>query len=120
MSSFLRATSRHCARAQPRSAAIPSGTQATRSMSGWRVAREALTREFVEIVLPDARVIAAEFVKIIPAVDAGGVQVVEHETHRIVADRMDFQDRHVALAGHRLSLVRGMALHLGARADHAQ
>ena len=48
------------------------------------------------------------------------MHVVEDEPHRVVADRIDLQDHHFALARHRLALVWRMALHLGARALHTQ
>src|SRR5262245_61352749 len=83
-------------------------------------AGESLAAQLVEIVLPIGVPIAAELDEIVPAVDAGRVHVVEHETHRIVANGLHFEDRHVLLAGDGLALVRRMALHLGARAAYAQ
>ena len=46
--------------------------------------------------------------------------IVEDQPHGVIADRLDFQDHHIALARHGLALVGRMALHLGARAFHAQ
>ena len=48
------------------------------------------------------------------------MQVVEHEPHRVIADRMHFEERNALLAGNGLALVWRMALHLGARTLHAQ
>src|SRR6476469_4360860 len=56
----------------------------------------------------------------IPTEKFGRMQIVEDDAHRVIADRMQFQDRHVALAGNGPALGRRMALHLGAWAAHAQ
>ena len=48
------------------------------------------------------------------------MHIVEDDAHRVIANRMQFQDRHVALAANGPALGRRMALHLGARAAHAQ
>jgi hypothetical protein len=85
-----------------------------------RLARQILLRQLVEIILPIAGIFAPQLVQIVPAIDAGGVQVVEHQPHGIIADRLHLQDRHVLLAGNGLALVRRMALDLGARAFHPQ
>src|SRR6266851_5266050 len=82
--------------------------------------RQALAGEVVEIVLPIGGAVAAQLVQIVPAIDAGRVHVVEHEPHRVIANRMHFEDGDVALAGDGLALVRRMALHLRARAPDAQ
>ena len=64
--------------------------------------------------------LAAELLKIVPTVDAGGMHVVEFKPHRIIADRLNFQNHHIPLARNGLALVGRMALHLGARTFHAQ
>src|SRR5262249_15608326 len=48
------------------------------------------------------------------------MHVVEYQPNRVVADRLDFEDHDITLAGDGLALVRGMPLHLGARAVDAQ
>src|SRR5262249_11579105 len=48
------------------------------------------------------------------------MHVVEHQSHGVIADRVNFDDRHVALAADRLALGRRMPLNLRARAQHAQ
>src|SRR5262249_860638 len=85
-----------------------------------RVARKSLDGQLVEIGLPVGALVAAEIEEIVPAVDPGRMHVVEHEPHRIVADRVDLEHHHVLLARHVLALGRRMALPLGARALHPQ
>ena len=48
------------------------------------------------------------------------MHVVEHEPHRVIADRIHLENGDVLLARDGLALVGGMALHLGARALDAQ
>jgi hypothetical protein len=48
------------------------------------------------------------------------MHVVEHEAHGVIADRMDFEDLHAALAADELALVRVVALHFGARTFDAK
>ena len=48
------------------------------------------------------------------------MQVVEAEPHRIVADRIDGENGHVALAADRLALRFGMSLHFGGGTGHPQ
>src|SRR5690606_24420853 len=69
-----------------------------------RIARQALGSQFVEIGLPFAHTAAAKFQQVVPAEYPGRVQIVEREPHRVIAHRMDLQDRDVALAGHGLAL----------------
>src|ERR1700674_2303691 len=85
-----------------------------------RIAGEALGGEFLKIVAPHAVLPAAELEEIVPAEDAGGMQVVERQAHGVIADRVDLQDRHIALAGNGLALVRRVALNFGARTVNAQ
>src|SRR6266853_2001868 len=85
-----------------------------------RIAGEPLAGKFIEISAPHGPLIAPEPGKIVPAEDSRGMHVVEHQPNCIVADRLDFEDRDVALAGDRLALVRGMSLDFGARAVDAQ
>ena len=85
-----------------------------------RLPAQAFLRESGEVILPDLRVIAAELVEIIPAVDSGRMHVIEDEPHRIIADGMHFQNGNVLLAADGLALIRRMSLHLGARALHPQ
>jgi hypothetical protein len=50
-----------------------------------------------------------------PAVNAGRVQVIEHQPHRVVPDRLHFQDGDVLFAGDSLAFRGGVTLNLGAR-----
>src|SRR5271156_2671581 len=59
-----------------------------------RSARKALFRKLVEIVPPVFIAILTEFEKILPTKDSGRVHVVERQPHRIIADRMHFEDLH--------------------------
>src|ERR1700733_3365581 len=79
-----------------------------------RIARQALDREVVEVVAPHALLLAPEPKEVFPTVDTGRMHVVEHQPHRIVADRLDFHNRYIAFTGHGFALLRGMTLHLGA------
>src|SRR5215471_4578003 len=98
-----------------------SADGATSNLRSGRVsARQAFAREIVEIVLPVSLPVWTEREKIVPAVDAGRMHVVEYESHRVIADRIDLENGDVLLARDGLALVRGMALHLRARAFDAQ
>src|SRR5580700_5148568 len=72
-----------------------------------------LRGELVEVFLPVAGAVAAEFEKVAPAENPGRMHVVENEAHRVVSDRLDLEDLHVPLAGHGLALGGRMPLHLG-------
>jgi len=48
--------------------------------------RQRLAGELIEIILPIGVAVAAELEQIVPAVDAGRVQVVEDEPHRVIAE----------------------------------
>src|SRR5512147_1086189 len=74
----------------------------------------------VEIGLPAGILVPAELVEIFPAVDAGVVQVVEHETHGVIANRLDLHDADMAAAGDHGLLAGAVTLHLGRRALDAQ
>src|SRR5436190_16200469 len=79
-----------------------------------------LTREIVEVILPVLSVVLSQRMQILPAVNAGRVQVVEDEAHGVIADWVHFQYRHLLLSADGFTLVRRMPLHLGARAFHPQ
>src|ERR1700734_1298280 len=85
-----------------------------------RCARKALFRELVQIVAPIFFAILTELEKIFPTKDSGRMHVVEGQPHRVIADRMHFEDLHRFLAADGAPLARRMALDLGARAAHAQ
>jgi len=53
-----------------------------------------LTREIVEVILPVLSVVLSQRMQILPAVNAGRVQVVEDEAHGVIADWVHFQYRH--------------------------
>src|SRR3546814_15985187 len=78
-----------------------------------RIARQPLAFQRLQIGVPARVLLAAQLVKIAPAIDAGVVQVVELDADRVVADRLDAHDADMAAAGHGLLLVRRMALHPG-------
>jgi hypothetical protein len=85
-----------------------------------RCARKALFRKLIEIFAPIILAILTEFEKIIPTKDSGCVHVVESKPHRVIADRMHFEDLHIPLAADRAPLARRVALHFGARTAYAQ
>src|SRR5215470_4847535 len=87
---------------------------------GRLIPRHALRLQLIQIILPVARLVAAELEQVVPGEDAGRVHVVEGEPRGVIADRVDLEDRDLALARYGLALVRRMALHLGARAFDAQ
>src|SRR5215471_16519528 len=64
--------------------------------------------------------LSSQLVQILPRIDAGIVRIVEQQPDRVVAYGFDANDADIALAGHSPLLVWSMALHLGARALHAQ
>src|SRR5438034_7418403 len=84
------------------------------------VAVEALGLEIVEVILKAPLGVLSEIVKKHPGINAGGMQVVEAEPHRIIADRIDGENGHVALAADRLALRFGMSLHFGGGTGHPQ
>src|ERR1041385_7726801 len=59
-----------------------------------RLTLEIFCRQFVEVILPVAGIIAAQIAQIRPIVDAGRMHVVERQPHRVVADRQHFQNHH--------------------------
>src|SRR5207248_8841810 len=73
-----------------------------------------------EIGRPFCILLAAEFVEIIPAVEAGVVSVVENDARRVIAHWLDGSDFDASFAGHGLFLGRGMALYFGAGGFHAK
>ena len=86
----------------------------------YRCAAQPLLRQLGEIGVPALVLLVAQRVQIIPGEDAGIVEIVEGDADRIVADRLDLQDRDVALARHGHALLGRMALHFGRWRDHAQ
>src|SRR5437588_3879307 len=73
-----------------------------------------------EVGRPFCILLAAEFVKIIPAVEAGVVSVVENDARRVIAHWLDGSNFDASFAGHGLFLGRGMALYFGAGGFHAK
>src|SRR5690606_25596597 len=89
----------------------------------WIVRRPALDaglRQLVEVALPVLLLMGAEFVEIIPRIEAGGVAVVEHQLDGVVADRADVDDVDVLLAGLQHPLPGTVTTHLGRRRIDAQ
>src|SRR5262249_47048266 len=98
--------------------AVPAFRCRSMGATSRRLARQTLHGELVQIRLPVFLVIAPEIEEVVPAVDPGGVHVVEHETDGIIADRVHLEHHDVLLARHGLALVGRMPLHLGAWALH--
>src|SRR5436309_3404564 len=63
---------------------------------------------------PSGIAIAAEFVEIVPAVEAGVVTVIEENSDGVVANRLQTGNLHVALPADDLLLRGPVSLHLGA------
>ena len=66
---------------------------------GWRIARQILDGEFIQIVPPISRVVAPKIEQIVPSENPGRVHVVEHEPYGIIADRQHLDDANIALPG---------------------
>src|SRR6266853_3009704 len=84
------------------------------------VAVQALGLEIVEVILKTPLGVHTEIVQERPGVDAGRVHIVEPQSHRIIADRINGENRHVALSANRLALRFGMTLHFGGRTGHTK
>src|SRR6267378_2677316 len=84
------------------------------------VAVQALGLEIVEVILKTPLGVHTEIVQERPGVDAGRVHIVETEPHRIIADRINGENRHVALSANRFALRFGMTLHFGGGAGHTE
>src|SRR4249920_2836287 len=61
------------------------------------VPRQLLSFELREIGVPPLRLLLAERPEIRPGEYPGVVEIVEGDAHRVVADRIEPRDRHVAL-----------------------
>src|SRR5712664_3058610 len=77
------------------------------------VAVEAVGLEIVEVILKTPFNVQSKIAQKRPGIDAGGVHIVEPEPHSIIADRIDGENRHVALSANRLALRFGVTLHFG-------
>src|SRR5713101_3783713 len=66
-----------------------------------------------EIALPELIVLNAEVIQVVPGVDAALVTVREFRADRVMADLLDFDDGHLALAELQRLLPRPVAAHLG-------
>src|SRR5690606_31960139 len=75
----------------------------------------ALCREPLEVAAPLRLPVAAELVEYRPRVQAGIVAVVEHEPHRIVADRLDPLDPNRLLARDQQPFSRGVTFDFSRR-----
>src|SRR5256714_2476533 len=82
------------------------------------VAIKAFGLEIVEIILKTPLGIHAKIAQKHPGIDAGRVHIVEPEPHRVIADGIDGENCHVALAANRLALCLGMPLHFGRGGGH--
>jgi hypothetical protein len=83
-------------------------------------AGKALLCKLGEIFVPIFLSIATEFEKIFPTKNPGRVHVIKGKPHRIIANRMQFEDLHILLAADRTSFAWRMSLNLGARTAHAK
>src|SRR4051794_10019147 len=92
----------HCA-SQPRSPPL-------------RLAAEALRFEGGEVVAPAPVVLDSEPVQILPGVDAGIVQIVEFDAHRVIADRLQIENADMGALGDDALLAGTVPLHLCRRA----
>src|SRR5262249_57854140 len=99
-------------------AALPSGEEQSRRLTRRRRAGQILRREIGEITSPIFFAVATEFEQIVPTENPGGMHVIEHQPHRIIADWMNFQDLHVLFAANGSPLARRVALNLRARAAY--
>src|SRR5439155_13828524 len=77
------------------------------------VAVEPLCQEVVEVPLKTLLGVHTEIAQERPGIDAGRVHVVEPDSDRIIADRIDGNNGHIALATNRFALGFGMPLHFG-------
>ena len=84
------------------------------------VARCAGLGQTLLVVGPQRVMVDADVVEVIPRVNAGGVTVGERGLQRVIADRLDGAQIHIALAHLQGFLPRPMAAHFGRRAHHAQ
>src|SRR5687767_1540599 len=78
---------------------------------GRRIAAGTCRLELLEILVPQAALIDAKLVQVFPRINPAGMPVREKRLHRVVADRLHFIDRDVALAGLQRSLARTMTAH---------
>src|SRR5262249_56336278 len=84
------------------------------------LSRQTLGSELVEVIAPVCVMALSKFAQVTPAVNSRRMQIVKHEAHRIISDRLHLDDGDVALACNGLALIGRMPLHLGARALHPQ
>src|SRR3954463_437034 len=77
---------------------------------------QTLGLEIVKVILKTSLGIGSEISQERPGVDAGGVHIVEPNSHGIVADGIDRQNRHVPFSANRLALRLGVTLDFGGRA----
>src|SRR4051794_29720570 len=84
------------------------------------VAIEAFGLEIVKIILKTPLGVHTKIAQKHPVIDAGRFHIVEPEPHRVIADGIDGENGHVALAANRLALCLGMPLHFGRGAGHAK
>src|SRR6187551_800077 len=82
--------------------------------------REALGGEFLKVFLPALIFLLTEFAQILPDVEPGIMAIGEDDAHGVVSDGFDARNPDVLLAGDGDALVGAVALHLGARREHAQ
>src|SRR5579871_791490 len=97
-----------------------TGSRKPLSAACFSIPLKTLGGEAFQIGLPFLPVLAPEFEEIGPAIEAGIVPIVEDNAHRIMADRIERCDLHVALAGNERALQGTVALHFRTRRFDAQ
>src|SRR5690242_11851894 len=80
--------------------------------NSWHLPLQPSGLQRLEVGGPSLVTVAAEFVEIVPAVEAGVVAIVEQDAHGVIAHRLQPRNLHRVLAGHDLLLAGGMTLHL--------
>ena len=98
---------------------VAFGVQLLAEETGLHMAR-ALREETAQIGRPFILVMTAELQKIGPGEQSGIVKIIEDDAHRVMSDRFQAHDLHVALARHELTFQRTVALHFGAGRFHPQ
>src|SRR5688572_7658050 len=95
---------------------VPSASQATcgiRCSRSTRIAARTGLVEPLEVALPELVLVFPELAQVLPREDAGVVTIGEHRPDRIVSDRFEVLDRHVALADLKHFLTRTVAADFG-------
>src|SRR5262245_6185265 len=87
-------------RASPSATTSEPGSARFSARLGAHVPAHALLGQLPLIVAKKLGALGPEFTEICPGIDAGIMAIVEADADRIVARRLDGDDRDIALAGH--------------------